>query len=170
MARARTASVSGSAPSASAEPRPHLAGATPEQHRIFLLGARSATAHRHGLLPRTLPGSLNDDFRHGASGTGRVRWPGGSQRPPTRFQLTPPTSVFSLSPLHLSSSSFFFLTFPSVFFQFIFLPPALFFSFFKSASLYSLGWPLLPQLPEFGMNLHNKGILCLLVLDAHTNY
>lgn len=130
--RARTASVSGSAPSASAGPRPHLAGATPEQHCIFLLGARAATAHRHGLLPRTLPGSPNDDFRHGASGTGRVRWPGGSQRPPTRSQLIPPTSVFSLSPLHLSSSSFFYL---SLCFLPIYFPPSSPFLFIFQVSL-----------------------------------
>lgn len=29
----------------------------------------------------------NDDFRHGASGTGRVRWPGGSQRLFTLFSF-----------------------------------------------------------------------------------
>lgn len=52
---ARTTSVSGSAPSASARLRPHLTSATPEQHRVFLLGARAAAAHRHGLLPRTRP-------------------------------------------------------------------------------------------------------------------
>lgn len=152
--RARTASGSGSAPSARARLRPHLAGATPEQHRVFLLRARAAAAHRHGLLPRTLRGSPSDDFRHGASGTGRVRWPGGGQRPPTRVRQkasalqTPLTAVSPpLSPLHLSSSSFSFFFPPSSLFLFIFqvrVPHC------SSASLYSLGRTLLTQVSEFG--------------------
>lgn len=135
---------------------PYLACATTEQHRVFLFRDRAAATHRHGELPRTLPGSPNDDFRR--VGLLRPEEDGGPEAAPEvphvlgDCALPVHSSHSSFSPLLLPPLPFLLALsrFPLFSFQRTFLPPqtpSRLCSFFKSvsrhrlASLGSSGWP-----------------------------